>query len=170
MAEIQFVKVTKAFGSNKVIEDLDLTIQDGKFTVLVGASGCGKTTLLRMIAGIGPATSGHVLMDGKDITEEISVPQATTGENNYDEYNTVEAKVNLTEGEHILRFTVTGDWMDIDWIEFCAGESCEDTQGIRTALSAAMNRDLAPRLLKKGNKLFIEKNGRRFDLTGHRIK
>ncbi len=44
--------------------------------------------------------------------------QATAGEDNYDEYNTVEAKVNLTEGEHILRFTVTGDWMDIDWIEF----------------------------------------------------
>jgi ABC-type Fe3+/spermidine/putrescine transport system ATPase subunit len=44
---------------------LNLTIQDGKFTVLVGASGCGKTTLLRMIAGIGPASSGRVLMDGR---------------------------------------------------------------------------------------------------------
>ena len=69
MAEIRFEKVSKFFGSNKVIEDLDLTIQDGKFTVLVGASGCGKTTLLRMIAGIGPATSGHIYMDGKDITD-----------------------------------------------------------------------------------------------------
>ena len=78
--------------------------------------------------------------------------------------------MNLTEGEHILRFTVTGDWMDIDWIEFCAGESCEDPQGIRSALPAAMNRDLAPRLLKKGNTLFIEKNGNRFDLTGHRLR
>ena len=69
MAEIEFQKVCKFFGTNKVIENLDLTIPDGKFTVLVGASGCGKTTLLRMIAGIGPATSGHVLMDGKDITD-----------------------------------------------------------------------------------------------------
>ena len=69
MAEIRFEKVSKFFGSNKVIEDLDLTIQDGKFTVLVGPSGCGKTTLLRMIAGIGPATSGHIYMDGKDITD-----------------------------------------------------------------------------------------------------
>lgn len=70
MAEIIFEKVGKSFGSTKVIENLDLTIEDGKFTVLVGSSGCGKTTLLRMIAGIGPATSGRILMDGKDITHQ----------------------------------------------------------------------------------------------------
>lgn len=69
MAQIEFRKVTKAFDKVKVIEDLDLVIPDGKFTVLVGASGCGKTTLLRMIAGIGPATSGQVMLDGKDITD-----------------------------------------------------------------------------------------------------
>ena len=60
MAEIVFKNVSKSFDQNKVIEDLDLTIKDGDFTVLVGASGCGKTTLLRMIAGIGNATSGHI--------------------------------------------------------------------------------------------------------------
>jgi len=69
VAEIKFNQVTKSFGNNVVIENLDLTIPDGKFTVLVGASGCGKTTLLRMIAGIGPATSGQIFMDGKDITD-----------------------------------------------------------------------------------------------------
>ena len=69
MGEIRFEKVCKSFGSHKVIENLDLTIRDGSFTVLVGASGCGKTTLLRMIAGIGPATSGRIFMDGKDITD-----------------------------------------------------------------------------------------------------
>jgi len=69
MAEIRFEKVCKFFDKARIIEDLDLTIQDGKFTVLVGASGCGKTTLLRMIAGIGPATKGHIYMDGKEITD-----------------------------------------------------------------------------------------------------
>ncbi len=68
MAKIEFKDVCKSFGDTKVIENLDLTIMDGKFTVLVGASGCGKTTLLRMIAGIGPATSGQILLDGKDIS------------------------------------------------------------------------------------------------------
>lgn len=69
MASITFDKVTKKFGNNTVIEDLDLKIEDGSFTVLVGPSGCGKTTLLRMIAGIGPQTSGKVLIDDKDVTQ-----------------------------------------------------------------------------------------------------
>ena len=69
MAQITFENVCKSFGSTKVIENLDLTLEDGKFTVLVGPSGCGKTTLLRMIAGIGPATSGKILLDGEDITD-----------------------------------------------------------------------------------------------------
>ncbi|WP_010273232.1 ABC transporter ATP-binding protein [Paenibacillus senegalensis] len=68
MASIEFVKVTKEFEKNVIIKDLDLTIEDGKFTVLVGPSGCGKTTLLRMIAGIGPQTSGKVLINGKDVS------------------------------------------------------------------------------------------------------
>ena len=121
------------------------------------------------VASANNTSSFKLSMDGKDITEEIAVPQATTGEDNYDEYNTVEAKVSLTEGEHILRFTVTGDWMDIDWIKFCAGESCETT-GLHTALPVVRSDASAPRLIKKGNTLFIDKNGKRFDLTGHRIK
>jgi sn-glycerol 3-phosphate transport system ATP-binding protein len=68
LAQVEFRSVSKSFGQTRVIERLNLTIKDGKFTVLVGASGCGKTTLLRMIAGIGPATSGSILMDGRDIT------------------------------------------------------------------------------------------------------
>ena len=69
MSEIVFKKVCKSFGETKVIEDLDLTLKDGEFTVLVGASGCGKTTLLRMIAGIGPATGGEIFMDGEEVSD-----------------------------------------------------------------------------------------------------
>ena len=138
-----------------------------EYTVKVASTG--TYTMNASVASANNTSSFKLSMDGKDITEEIAVPAATEGEDNYDEYNTVEAKVNLTEGEHILRFTVTGDWMDIDWIEFCAGESCE-TMGLHQAIPAAVRHTSSPRLLKKGNTLFIEKNGRRFDLTGHRIK
>ena len=138
-----------------------------EYTVKVASTG--TYAMNASVASANSTSSFKLSMDGKDITEEIAVPAATAGEDNYDEYNTVEAKVSLTEGEHILRFTVTGDWMDIDWIKFCAGESCETT-GLRTALPVVRSDASAPRLIKKGNTLFIDKNGKRFDLTGHRIK
>ena len=82
-----------------VISNLNLTIRDGSFTVLVGASGCGKTTLLRMIAGIGPATSGRIYLDGKDIT---NVPPARRGIamvfQNYAIYPTMTVRENIEFG------------------------------------------------------------------------
>ena len=81
--------------------------------------------------------------------------------------------MSLTEGEHILRFTVTGDWMDIDFIEFAEPGSTEPgpgTDAIRQVMPAVRGDASAPRLVKKGNTLFVEKNGMRFDLTGHRLR
>ena len=139
-----------------------------EYTVKVAATG--TYTMLAAVASANNTSSFKLSMDGKDITEEIAVPAATEGEDNYDEYNEVKASVSLTEGEHILRFTVTGDWMDIDYIKFCAGESCEESMGLCTVIPTTVRNTSAPRLIKKGNALFIEKSGKRFDLTGHRIK
>ena len=139
-----------------------------EYTVKVASTG--TYAMNASVASANNASSFKLSMDGKDITEEIAVPQATTGEDNYDEYNTVEAKVSLTEGEHILRFTVTGDWMDIDWIEFCAGESCGEILGIHEAVPSRARSASAIRLHKQGGQLIIEKNGHRFDVTGHRLK
>lgn len=69
MGQIVLKNIEKSFGSTKVLEDLNLTINDGEFAVLVGASGCGKTTLLRIIAGIGPATSGELYIDGEEVSD-----------------------------------------------------------------------------------------------------
>ena len=99
MAQIEFRKVCKSFGATKVIEDLDLTIEDGKFTVLVGSSGCGKTTLLRMIAGIGPATSGQIFMDGKEITNvEPGKRDIAMVFQNYAIYPTMTVRANIEFG------------------------------------------------------------------------
>lgn len=69
MGEIIMKNICKSYGAVKVIENLDLHIKDGEFAVLVGASGCGKTTLLRIIAGIGPATSGELYFDGEEVSD-----------------------------------------------------------------------------------------------------
>src|SRR3954454_997708 len=60
--------VTKRFGQFTAVDDLSLTIQQGSFFALLGASGCGKTTTLRMVAGLETPTHGQVLLGGQDIS------------------------------------------------------------------------------------------------------
>ena len=60
MAEIRIKNVAKRFGSFTALHSIDLTIRDQEFLVLLGASGCGKTTLLRIIAGLETASEGEV--------------------------------------------------------------------------------------------------------------
>ena len=96
----------------------------------VDVAEAGDYTMYAAVASAN-ATSGFKLsIDGDDITEEIAVPQASSGEENYDDYNKVKENVTLTAGKHILRFTVTGDWMDIDYINFVKGKDAEDTDPI----------------------------------------
>jgi len=64
---IKFEHVSKAYEGNSAIEDLNLTIDDGDFFVMVGTSGSGKTTTLKMINRLIKPTSGQILIDGKNI-------------------------------------------------------------------------------------------------------
>ncbi|WP_342239510.1 ABC transporter ATP-binding protein [Inquilinus sp. OTU3971] len=67
MADIEIKGVEKRFGSYTALHTIDLTIRDQEFLVLLGASGCGKTTLLRIIAGLETATSGEVRIGGRRV-------------------------------------------------------------------------------------------------------
>ncbi|WP_127471627.1 ABC transporter ATP-binding protein [Thiomicrorhabdus aquaedulcis] len=62
-------KVTKTFGDVYAVDDVSLKIYQGEFFSLLGASGCGKTTLLRMLAGFDLPTSGRIYLDGQDVTD-----------------------------------------------------------------------------------------------------
>ena len=68
---VSLKKVAKSFGSVKVLHDLDLEVAEGEFLVLLGASGSGKTTALRMIAGLEPVTSGVITIAGRDVTNVL---------------------------------------------------------------------------------------------------
>ena len=70
MASVTLQGITKRFGVDgpAALSTVSLDIADGEFVVLVGPSGCGKTTLLRIVAGLEPATDGRVLLDGADIS------------------------------------------------------------------------------------------------------
>ena len=58
--QVRLERLSKSFGSNKVLKSLDMTFPERRFVTLLGPSGCGKTTLLRMIAGLEKATSGEI--------------------------------------------------------------------------------------------------------------
>ena len=95
-----------------------------EYTVEVAEAG--DYTMFAAVASANATSSFQLAIDGENITQEITVPQATSGEENYDDYSKVSANVTLTAGKHILRFTVTGDWMDIDYINFAKGKDAED--------------------------------------------
>lgn len=66
---IELKGVTRRFGDAVAVDDIDLTIETGEVCVLVGSSGCGKSTTLRMINRLLPRTSGEILVDGEDINK-----------------------------------------------------------------------------------------------------
>ena len=68
MIRLQAVSVTYPSAARPVLRDLSLDLHDGRFTVVIGASGCGKTTLLNLIAGFLQPTAGSASIDGLPIT------------------------------------------------------------------------------------------------------
>ena len=84
MSKIVLTGINKYYGTNRVLKDVDLTIEDGEFMTLLGPSGCGKTTTLRVIAGLEKPQSGSIVMDGKRIVnaaESFFAPPAKRGLN-----------------------------------------------------------------------------------------
>ena len=71
MAKVELKKLFKTYNKNiKALEDINLTIEDGQFFVLLGPSGAGKTTTLRCIAGLEKIDSGDVLFNDENITND----------------------------------------------------------------------------------------------------
>ncbi len=68
MATVSFEHVRKDFGDATVVQDFDLQMADGELVVLVGGSGCGKSTILRMLAGLESVSSGTIRVGDREVT------------------------------------------------------------------------------------------------------
>src|SRR6187549_3321956 len=68
MAEIRVENLRKEFSGFTAVKDSSFVVEDGEFFVMLGPSACGKTTTLRMIAGLELPTSGRILLDGEDVS------------------------------------------------------------------------------------------------------
>ncbi|MFC1403303.1 MULTISPECIES: ABC transporter ATP-binding protein [Streptacidiphilus] len=67
--DLRLVGLTKRFGAFTAVDNLDLTIPQGSFFALLGASGCGKTTTLRMVSGLEDPTAGQIFLGDQDVTD-----------------------------------------------------------------------------------------------------
>ena len=71
-AKINVMNLKISFGSNEVLKGIDLEVAEGEVVCIIGPSGSGKSTLLRCLNKLEEVTDGHVLIDGKDITEKTT--------------------------------------------------------------------------------------------------
>lgn len=70
MASIQFSHISKVFRPDtEAVKNFNLEVEDGEFLVIIGSSGCGKSTILRMVAGLEDITAGELKIDGKIVNE-----------------------------------------------------------------------------------------------------
>jgi multiple sugar transport system ATP-binding protein len=78
MAELILAGVGKRFGTVQAVADLHLRVGNGEFLVLLGPTGAGKTTTLRLVAGLEKPDAGRVLLGGRDVTAEPPAARDTT--------------------------------------------------------------------------------------------
>ena len=68
MAEVSLSGISKSFGNDVALDDVTMTIPDGSFVVLLGPTGAGKTTTLRMVSGLDLPDAGQICIGGRDMT------------------------------------------------------------------------------------------------------
>ncbi|RHV91730.1 ABC transporter ATP-binding protein [Lachnospiraceae bacterium OF09-33XD] len=67
---MEYKNISKSYGSNVVLKDFSLTLEKGEFITIIGSSGCGKTTILKMVNGLISPDSGDILINGRSIRNQ----------------------------------------------------------------------------------------------------
>lgn len=104
---IQARNLWKQFGDHTVLERINIRVSEGEFITLVGASGCGKTTFLRMLLGVEAATRGTLTMDAKPIPSEPGPDRGIVFQQ-YSVFSHMTVLENLTAAVAFGKFGFTG--------------------------------------------------------------
>ncbi len=105
---IEFKNVSKSYKNEQILNSINLTIDTGEFFVLIGSSGCGKTTLLKMINKLNPITQGDIIIDGVNVKKmpESDLPKKigyVVQENGLFPHLTVEGNIELIKAGRISK-------------------------------------------------------------------
>ncbi len=111
----------KVIGYNQTGEWLEYTVNVKK---------AGDYTMFAYVASNNETSGFQMSIDGKNITDVVSVPKTVAGEGDFDSFGKVAVNVSLPAGKHVLRFTVMGDWMDVDYFTFVEGENATDPEPV----------------------------------------
>ena len=65
MNAIEYKNISMAYGEKEIVHNLNLTVEQGEFVTIIGSSGCGKTTILKMVNGLLAPTAGEIFIEGK---------------------------------------------------------------------------------------------------------
>lgn len=107
MSQIQISNLWKEYGDQIVLERLNLDVQDGEFCTIIGASGCGKTTFLRMLLGQEKPTRGRLLLDGEPIPGEPGPDRGVVFQR-YSVFPHLTALQNVMMGLELGKAPITG--------------------------------------------------------------
>ncbi len=155
---LEFTRLTKVYPTPKgpltVVDEIDLHVKKGEFITLIGHSGCGKSTVLSMVAGLADVTSGGVILDGREVDTAgpdrgvvfqapSLFPWLTARENVALGVDRVFAHVSKAERDDIVRYYLTrvglGDAMD--------RKASDLSNGMRQRVGIARAFALSPKLL-----------------------
>lgn len=154
-------------------------IQKGEWLeYTINVKKAGEYTMFAAVASDG-GSSFSVSVDDKIVAENIEVPKAVKAEGdsaqNFDDYAKAKANVTLAEGVHVLRFTATADWFDIDYFNFAEGKDATDPAPIKPSEETdkcAVPGTAGCEMSIAGQNVRIDAvNGsvQYFDLQGHRV-
>lgn len=157
MADIVFEQVTCHYpaAAEPAVSELDLTIADGELFVVCGGAEAGKSTVLRMLAGLVPLTSGRILVGGRELTPGDE-PVMSLVFQNYALYPNLTVAQNigtplsgqgLSKKEVARRVAVAADRLDLGDVLKSSGEVMSAGQRIRVALARALVREPAALLM-----------------------